>query len=360
MAMELVKSTPALVPSGEIKLRKDEDAPMCVAVDRATSSLVCGINSGAESLLKGSNEALRVLSYSIHEPAGARADETEGKAHAPVTIKAERAAESVQITDGEDYVRVLTFSPDGRLVAVGSSDGRVQLHRFPSLEKVWSDDYAVFGKDDEVYDADFSHDGTLLAFSTPKAVVIVTTAPKGTEAASEPRIIQTIKDPAIGRGERGTFRAVRFGRGSGRSMLYTLINTSGKSRASYISAWDVDTWKLTSTRRVTARPATVMTLSSDGERLAVGASDLTVSVLDARRLKPILRIPAVHDFPPTCVAFSPSGSHLVSGSADSSLRVVELPAGASTGVLVAADGRHVYVILFILALLLAIVATRFT
>lgn len=358
-AFELVRGVPALVPSGEITLARDEDAPMCVAAERTTHTLVCGINSGAAALARGDNDALRIFSYTIHEPAGARADKAQGKAHAPVSLAPVRAARSLAITDGEQYMRTCTFAPDARFVAVGSSDGRAQLHRFPSLEPVWASDRALFADGDEVYDADFSADGTLLVLTTPKALVIVTTAPKGAATGAEPRIIQTLTEPGVGRGTRASFRAARFGRGDTRHRLYTLVNTTGRTRASYISVWDADQWHLECTRRVCTRPATVLALSERGDALAVGTSDLALHILSTHaRLAPLVRVANVHDFPPTCVAFSPSGTHVVSGSADSSLRLIELPpGGAHVGVLVE-HGQLLYVVLLVVALLIALAAMR--
>lgn len=363
-AFELVRGAPALVPSGEITLARDEDAPMCVAAARGAHTLVCGINSAAAALARGENDALRVFAYTIHEPAGARADKTQGEAHAPVSFAPVRAARSLAITDGEQYMRACAVSPDAHFVAVGSSDGRAQLHRFPSLEPVWGSDRALFADGDEVYDADFSADGTLLALTTPKAVVVVTTAPKG---AAEPRIIQTLTEPGIGRGTRASFRAARFGRGAARHRLYTLVNTAGRSRASYLSAWDADKWRLERTRRICSRPATVLAVSERGDALAIGTSDLALHVLSTHaRCAPLVRVANVHDFPPTCVAFSPSGTHVVSGSADSSLRLIELPAGGGAGAggayigVLVDHGHLLYALLFVVALLVALAAMRLT
>lgn len=89
--------------------------------------------------------------------------------------------------------------------------------------------------------------------------------------------------------------------------------------------------------------------SDDGTLLAYGSSDLSVGVLDATTLQvraatvvracrtpefadslrfnfqPILHILHAHDFPVTSLKFNPSGTLVVSGSADNSVRVIQVP-----------------------------------
>lgn len=56
---------PVLRACGELKLRGDEDAPMCLAVNRAAAQLVCGINASEAELRSGRNDEMRVFSYVV-------------------------------------------------------------------------------------------------------------------------------------------------------------------------------------------------------------------------------------------------------------------------------------------------------
>ena len=56
---------PVLRACGELKLRGDEDAPMCLAVNRPAAQLVCGINASEAELRSGHNDEMRVFSYVV-------------------------------------------------------------------------------------------------------------------------------------------------------------------------------------------------------------------------------------------------------------------------------------------------------
>lgn len=66
--------------------------------------------------------------------------------------------------------------------------------------------------------------------------------------------------------------------------------------------------------------------SDNGKHLAVSTSDLVIHLLSSSTLSTIWRLKEVHAFPSTCLAFSPNGNTLISGSADMSLRVMEIGA----------------------------------
>ena len=61
-------AAPSLCQSGEITLRSDEDAPMCLAVNPYHAHLVCGINAPAEQMQRPTergNEHVRVFTYDV-------------------------------------------------------------------------------------------------------------------------------------------------------------------------------------------------------------------------------------------------------------------------------------------------------
>ncbi|WFD27623.1 hypothetical protein MNAN1_002624 [Malassezia nana] len=289
----------------------------------AHDHIVCGINAPVAQMREGSNAHVRVFGYETKD--------------GQVSVQLLRAETSLVLTDPEQYQKTCTLSPDRRLLAVASTDGQVQLHRYPSLEPLFSPQNGILSLGEEVYGTDFSHDGKLLAITLASRIVLLSTTPRTVDDATPsflPRIVQTIEQPRVGSGARGTFRVARFGRGpiydgARAHALYALLHappTAGsKARPSYVAMWDTETWALKCSRVVSQRPATVLTVSPHGRLLAVGASDLHLTVLRAATLQPLLQVLHAHDFPPTCLSFSPNSRVLVSGSADATVRMTVLP-----------------------------------
>ncbi|KAJ1019913.1 hypothetical protein NDA16_004194 [Ustilago loliicola] len=367
----------------ELKLSRDEDAPMAMSINAAKSQLICGINNTADDIKNGDNQPVRIFDYSLQaaEANGEKPSSSSEKGKAKeesvqqdtkVELHFAKAVSSLNIQDPEQYLKVVTFSPNGRMLAVASTDGQVALHRYPSLSPVWNDAgqpsssavAAAEAKDtsisipsqdfdkSEIYDADFSHSNTHLVFTSSSKLVVYSTdpfsesnnedAPSNGDAATSSaegyaQTIQTIKNPALGGKGPCSFRAARFGRGeASKEKLFTVVNAApaggrgpkAKIRKSFVTAWDAETWDLIETRHVSDRPVTVFDVSPDGKFLAYGSSDLSIGVLDAKTLRPVLKILHAHDFPPTCLKFNPASNLLVSASADNTLRVIPIPAKA--------------------------------
>lgn len=131
-------------------------------------------------------------------------------------------------------------------------------------------------------------------------------------------------------GER-TFRAARFDRDE--KYLFTVINAVGPrkknaknaSRQSFICRWDIETWTVDKHKKVGDRGLTCFDISPDGRFLAIGSSDLSVGILEANTLLPIVTILKAHEFPPTTIKFNPLSTLLVTGSADNSIRIINVP-----------------------------------
>ncbi|WFD43632.1 hypothetical protein MPSI1_002295 [Malassezia psittaci] len=255
-----------LCAAGDLKLRTDEDAPMCISVHPNDSLLACGINEAAAKM-KEQNHHLRTFHYEVKARPAARAD---GAAENSVEIHPSDSYASLGIDDVDHYQKAIAFSPDGALLAVASSDGRVQLHRYPDMEPIWTQPYELEGKQ-EVYDLDFSHDGTQLVCTAGRRLYILSTAPRTSGDSNlitfSARLLQSIDTVTIG-SEIGIFRAAKFGRGKPdvgtRDRLYALINVApskqSKVRSSYLAMWNADTWSLKVSRKVANRPGTVMSI----------------------------------------------------------------------------------------------------
>jgi len=94
---------------------------------------------------------------------------------------------------------------------------------------------------------------------------------------------------------------------------------------------------------------TCFDISPDGRFLAFGSSDLSIGILDASTLIPIVTILKAHEFPPTTIKFNPTSTLLMTGSADNSIRIVNVPqypGGPAWGI----------IILVLLAIVVALLA----
>jgi len=105
-------------------------------------------------------------------------------------------------------------------------------------------------------------------------------------------------------------------------------------------------------RKVGDGAMTVFDVSPDGKVLAYGSSDLSIGLLDASTLAPLVTILKAHEFPPTALRFNTTSKLLVSGSADNTVRVVEVPefSGGGWGTFI--------IVLFALFILLFAIATQ--
>ncbi|KAK4051472.1 hypothetical protein OIO90_004686 [Microbotryomycetes sp. JL221] len=294
------------------ELSKDEDAPMTIAVLPETKHIVAGINSNVDTLKQGKNDNLRVFTY----------DKT--------TIQFEKAQQTLKSSDEEQYQKVTAFSRTSpSLVAIGSTDSQLSLHTFPELKTVYP---AIEYEGNELFDVDFDDAGEILIGTSSDKLCAWPTKPPNEGEPLE--TIQVIERPVLKPTLNCTFRAAKFGRGLTKSFIYTIVNAAPAVRTrkpaagdkkSFVSMWDTKTWKLVKTRTVSQKPVTAFDISDDGSLLAYGSSDLSVGILDASTLRPIMTVLHAHEFPVTAIKFNPAATLVVSGSADNTVRVIEVP-----------------------------------
>ncbi|KIK08386.1 hypothetical protein K443DRAFT_672409 [Laccaria amethystina LaAM-08-1] len=333
----------------EYELEKGEDAPMSIATDILAKTLVCGVNSTVEKLEKGENENCRVFSVKDHK------------------IKFLRTQKTIPSVDPEDYQKVTVLSTDGKLLAVAGAHDLSLLH-YPSLMLAAEPIHTEM----EIYDATFSSQTlviatthNLLVYLLPEEFSATNPSSKeegkkksnGSENSPVPLTLQhTIVLPAS-TGVGSTFRAVRY-HPQDPATLYTAINTSSprsrkiksSTRQGYVCKWNTESWLVVKTRKIGDRGLTCLDISADGRFLAFGSSDLTIGMLEGKNLSPIATILKAHEFPPTTIKFNSTATLLVSGSADSSMRVVTVPDVAGSF-----SWTFLYIVLALLVILLAIV-----
>ncbi|KAG9085265.1 hypothetical protein FS749_004579 [Ceratobasidium sp. UAMH 11750] len=302
----------------ELELEKDEDAPMSMAVDHQGGTAICGINGSMEKIEEGTNPHCRAFSVEIKE-------ETK-----PL-IKFERSTQLVKDKNPEAFQKVTALSKDGTIIAAGSSDGKpfnqVTLVAYPNLDRA-SDAFTI--PSGELFDADFSLDGYLVVTSTTNLYVFAPSSePSKISPSTAPlqlSLIQTLSPPSSR--PNSSFRATRWSPSSPRIAWSVLNTTAGaaKDRRAWVLRWDVaeggKDWTIARMAKATTRPITVFDVSQNGRLLAFGSSDLSVGILDAHTLAPLLTILRAHEFPPTALRFNPSGTLLASASADNTLRII--------------------------------------
>ncbi|KAL7420728.1 hypothetical protein Q5752_004679 [Cryptotrichosporon argae] len=321
----------------ELTLSRDEDAPMTLAVDRAGKRLVTGINAARVALEQGENAQCRVYTYEADQLAFARAAQTI-------------AADWAGNFDDYPYQKLTALAPDAALVAVGTTDNAVALLSLPALARV----PAAFDVDGELVDLSFSGPhGGWLAVATTSKVVIYTVAVDGEKvdvklahtvvppdtslafrsarlvgAADGPALVAVLNSARRGRGAPTKSYVAHFARGPGGTASGETAlrgKTEGQGEGEGKAEGNGGPWRLVAKREVGNKPVTVCDVSEDGRLVAYGCSDLSLGILDAQTLAPLLKILHAHSFPPTALKFNPAASLLVSASADNTVRVVVVP-----------------------------------
>ncbi|TFK29282.1 WD40 repeat-like protein [Coprinopsis marcescibilis] len=314
----------------EFELDKGEDAPMSLAAHPESKTVVCGINSTEENLLKGINHNCRAFSVG------------------DTIISLLQKQSTLSGEDLEDYQKVTVLSPDGTLLAVAGAHD-FSLLSYPSLQPVSTSTHV----EKEIYDVAFVSNTLVVTTTHSLQVYELPTssqpsspsrskskkgkgkAANGINNVSVLSLKKTVDVPSASVGEGGTFRAIRI-HPSKDDIVYTLINTvaprsrqkKGPSRQGYVVKWKIDSWSVEKSRKIGDKGITCFDISPDGRYIGFGSSDLSVGMVDTTTLAPVATILKAHEFPPTFVRFNPSSAILVSGSADSSLRVISIPQGA--------------------------------
>ncbi|KAF8916839.1 WD40-repeat-containing domain protein [Mucidula mucida] len=328
----------------EFELEAGEDAPMSMAANES-KNLVCGINSTEELVARGENDNCRVF------------DLNDNKISL-LTKKGTLSTENV-----EDFQRVSVLSQDGTMLAAAGGK-TLHLLSFPLLVPVAAAIETKF----EIYDAAFSGD-TLVVVTTEQLLVYNLSQPsspskpkkKGKPKVAPSKLVtleHTIPLPPNLEG--GQFRGGHF-HPTNSQVFYTAGNTknvrtrTSKSvpRPSFAMKWDTATWKVEKSRKIGDKPLTCFVVSPDGQYLGFGSSDLSIGLLDAATLTPTVSILKAHEFPATTICFNPSSELFVSGSADSSIRIVSLPGDSSSY-----SWTFVLLLVALLILLLAVGAQK--
>ena len=239
----------------------------------------------------------------------------EGSGQGKVSVQGERARVEQKGQVSLSLLRVLgkgnngtvqsvSFSPDGELLASGSSDGTVQLWRISDGTLL----HAFRGHASQVNSVVFAPSGTMLASGSAD-----TTVRLWGMVARKLMLAQTLKH------SKGV-RSVAFSPDG--NLL--ACGTGLKS----VLIWDLSHRKSAGYRRGHKKIVYSVAFSPDGKLMASGSGDKTVQIHPTMVGKGKRHVLGGHSKSVMSVAFSPNGAHIASGSIDKTIRLWRVPDGA--------------------------------
>jgi len=204
-------------------------------------------------------------------------------------------------TGHQGEVTSVAFSPYGRMLASGSTDGTVKLWDLATqtLKKT------LTGHDDYIEAVSFSPDGHLLATGSADGTIKLWDIPEGD-------LKQTFK-------------------GNGDSILTVAFGPHAQMLAaggwdSTIEIWDVTTGKLKETLKGHGRPVSSVVFCPDGHLLASASEDKTIKLWNVATGE-LVKTLTGHEGKVTSVDFNPDGNLLASGSGDTTVKIWDVASG---------------------------------
>jgi WD40 repeat protein/predicted Ser/Thr protein kinase len=239
-----------------------------------------------------------------------------------------------------NYVNSVSFSPDGKFLASGSLDATVKVWAVGS----WQEVATLRGHGSYVWSVTFSPDGKFLASGSSDETVkvwavgswrevvtlrghgnyvnSVSFSPDGKFLASGSND-KTVKVWAV-----GSWHKVATLEGHGGDVNSVSFSPDGKFLASgysygTVKVWEVGSWREVATLRGHEYSVRSVTFSPDGKFLASGSSDETVKVWGVGSWQEVATLRGHGDWV-ISVSFSPDGKFLASGSSDNTVKVWEV------------------------------------
>lgn len=350
--VELNSSLKSSDSLSNFNLEKGDDVPMSMDFDRSSNQLICGIN--APSISSNPEQNLHLRAFSLD------------KNH---QLKATSSQRVLTYDSDDNYQRITCLSDNQRpkFLAVGGTNNQLDILSYPNLKPAFSTIWC--DQDDpksQLIAADFHEDGSQFLVGSSRRVKLFSTkivltsknhnknskqkknkkaSPKMQTTQPAP-LIRELIPPQSSKSDRiASFRNAKFGRGLGAKMLYTIVNelpsnnaTGGGGRRTNQSVWGrrsdqkkaiLTSWNLVDgtprrTKVISTKPVTSFDISPSGRFVAFSSSDLSIGIMDAFSLRSLLSILHAHQFPVTCIKFSPDEKRVISCSADMSIRVIEL------------------------------------
>lgn len=114
----------------------------------------------------------------------------------------EKAINTLESKKAEDYQRVTRFSQDGILLAVGTTDGKVNVFKYPEFESLSSP--ITVSEDDGVLDVDINLEKEKLTCVLRDGLKLINLRGKNVG-----QVVQTLSTAQIVKNTKTNFRAFR-------------------------------------------------------------------------------------------------------------------------------------------------------
>jgi WD40 repeat protein len=194
----------------------------------------------------------------------------------------------------QQFLTTVRFSPDGRLIAVGTRTGTLLFFDVESHARL--EQHAIATGQGIIPSLEFSPDGRRLATTGQN---------------------NTVKIFDLEFGKQGELQSVRESQTLGPfDLLSWSVAFSPDGKRLLIGRSATELWQLEPQEMLRTVPGSAVAFSPDGETFATGGGELTTSlrIWKTETGEVVHKLAAGHDCPVFAIAFSPSGKRIVSGS----------------------------------------------
>jgi len=214
-------------------------------------------------------------------------------------------------------VYTVSFSPDGKIIASGSSDNTVKLWETGSGSLLRT----LKGHSNSVSAVSFSPDGKIIASGSGERITI----------GSGVRIATGSSDNTVKLWEASSGKLLRTLEGHSSDVFAVSFSPDGKIIASgsednTVKLWESGSGKLLRTLEDHSLSVSAVSFSPDGKIIASGSEDNTVKLWESDSGKLLCTLED-HSLSVYAVSFSPDGKIIASGSEDNTVKLWEVANG---------------------------------